>query len=290
MPSWFAGVMAVPPTVTVVVPVLDDAEQLRTCLAAIAQQTRPADEVVVIDNGSSDDSVRVARDAGARVVHESVPGIAAAASTGYDAATGDVIARIDSDTVVPEDWLAHALPRFGDPLVTAVTGPGALRGLGPVASAFWQTVYMRAYFALMAGALGRPPLFGSNALFRRTAWRAVRHRVHRDDPMVHDDVDLSLQFDPRWRTVLDRALVVSVSGDPVRDRRGMLRRVRKAAHTFTVSWRRAVPPARLLRRFRHETRPVPTGSTSSSSASTAPVGVDRSVPARASVGGPTIVR
>ncbi|WP_022903825.1 glycosyltransferase family 2 protein [Curtobacterium sp. B8] len=281
--------MAALPTVTVVVPVLDDAEQLRTCLAAIARQTRSAEEVVVVDNGSSDDSVRVALDARARVVREAFPGIAAAASTGYDAATGDVIARIDSDTVVPEDWLGRALPWFADPLVTAVAGPGAFRGLGPVASAFWRTAYMRAYFVLMAGALGRPPLFGSNALFRRTAWLAVRHRVHRHDPMVHDDVDLSLQFDPRWRTVLDRALVVSVSGDPVRDRSGMLRRVQRAVHTFAVSWRRAVPPARLLRRFRHETRPVPTGGTPTGAAVTAPVRADGPAPAEASVAGPTIV-
>ncbi|WP_083513386.1 glycosyltransferase family 2 protein [Curtobacterium luteum] len=260
--------MAVPPSVTVVVPVLDDAEDLRACLAALARQTRPADEVVVVDNGSSDDSVRVALDAGARVVHEPLRGIAAAASAGYDAATGDVIARVDADTIVPEDWLARALRWFDDPIVTAVTGPGEFRDLGPVASAFWRTMYMRAYFVTMTAALGRPPLYGSNALFRRSAWRAVRHRVHRTDPGVHDDVDLSLQFDPRWRTVLDRTLVVTVSGSPVRDLRGLFRRTLKAQHTLVVSGLRAVPPARLLRRFRQATRPVPTGSVPTGPAST----------------------
>ncbi|PCN47263.1 glycosyl transferase family 2 [Curtobacterium sp. 'Ferrero'] len=249
--------MAAPRTVTVVVPVLDDAEDLRVCLAALARQTRPADEVVVVDNGSRDDSVAVALAAGARVLHEPVRGIAAAASRAYDAATGDVIARVDADTVVPDDWLARALPWFDDDLVTAVTGPGAFRDLGPVAAAFWQVVYMRAYFVTMTAALGQPPLFGSNALFRRVAWLAVRHRVHRTDPGVHDDVDLSLQFDPRWRTVLDRSLVVSVSGGPVRDPRGFGRRTRRAVHTFAVAGLRAVPPARLLRRGVGSARLVP---------------------------------
>lgn len=251
--------MAAPPSVTVVVPVLDDAEHLRACLAAVSRQTRPAGEVVVVDNGSTDDSVRVALAAGARVVHEPLRGIASAASAGYDAGTGDVVARIDADTIVPDDWLERALPWFDDPLVTAVTGPGAFRDLGPIASAFWRTMYMRAYFVTMTAALGRPPLYGSNALFRRSAWRAVRHRVHRTDPNVHDDVDLSLQFDPRWRTVLDRTLVVTVSGGPVQDPRGLLRRTLKAEHTFTASGLRAVPPGRLLRRFRDGTLPVPTG-------------------------------
>ena len=73
-------------TVSVVIPVRDDAEMLARCLAALAAQTRPADEIVVVDNGSSDDSASVARSAGARVVAEATPGIPQAASTGYDAA------------------------------------------------------------------------------------------------------------------------------------------------------------------------------------------------------------
>lgn len=272
-----------PPSVTVVVPVLDDAEHLRACLAAVSRQTRPADEVVVVDNGSTDDSVRVALDAGARVLHEPLRGIASAASTGYDAATGDVVARIDADTIVPDDWLERALPWFDDPLVTAVTGPGEFRDLGPIASAFWRTMYMRAYFVTMTAALGRPPLYGSNALFRRSAWRAVRHRVHRTDPRVHDDVDLSLQFDPRWRTVLDRTLVVTVSGSPVQDHRGLLRRTLKAEHTFTVSGLRAVPPGRLLRRFRSATRPVPTGPVPADPGTSGPDAAPRDAPAHESV-------
>ncbi|MBN6828941.1 glycosyltransferase, partial [Micrococcus luteus] len=57
------------PTVSVVVPVLDDAEHLRVCLALLAAQSRPALEVVVVDNGCVDDSAVLARAAGARVVH-----------------------------------------------------------------------------------------------------------------------------------------------------------------------------------------------------------------------------
>jgi len=43
----------------VVIPVLDDAAALRRCLAAIAAQTRRTDEIVVVDNGSSDDTAGV---------------------------------------------------------------------------------------------------------------------------------------------------------------------------------------------------------------------------------------
>lgn len=233
---------------TVVVPVLDDADQLRACLAAIATQTRPADELIVVDNGSSDSSVAVALAAGATVLHEPVRAIGAAAARGYDAAEGQLIARIDSDTVVPEDWLERAVRWFDDPLVAAVTGPGRFRGLGPVAQWFWQLAYMRAYFLSMTTALARPPLFGSNMVITTAVWRAVRGRVHRDDPLVHDDIDLAFQLDPAWLTVLDRGLVVSVSGSPVRDVGGLIVRVRKAYRTVRLAGARGVPALRFLRR------------------------------------------
>ncbi|OIH95532.1 glycosyltransferase family 2 protein [Curtobacterium sp. MCBA15_001] len=249
--------MPSPLTVTVVIPVFDDAEQLAACLASLAAQVRRPDRIVVVDNGSTDDSAAVAAASGATVLHELQRGIWPAASRGYDAADTDLIARVDSDTVLPADWLVRAVAWFQDPLVTAVTGPGHFRGLGPVASAFWDVAYMRAYFTLMTGALGRPPLFGSNMLMRRVAWTAVRHRVQRQDAQVHDDVDLSIQFDPTWRTVLDPSLVVSVSGTPVQDPWGLVVRTRKAVRTLWRSGLRAFSPARIMRRALVGTRPVP---------------------------------
>jgi cellulose synthase/poly-beta-1,6-N-acetylglucosamine synthase-like glycosyltransferase len=245
------------PSVTVVVPVLDDAAQLRRCLAALAAQTHPADEVIVVDNGSDDDSVAVATAAGATVLHEPVRAIGAAAARGYDAAVGTVIARVDSDCVPDPDWLERALRHFADPLVVAVTGPGEPRGLGPIGRRVWHVAYMRAYFVLMTAALLRPPLFGSNMLVRRAAWLAVRAHVHRDDPGVHDDVDLSMQLDPAWPVVLDPTLVMSVSGEPVRSAVGMVVRVRKAFRTLRLGGFRGLPLVRAVRRASAGQRAVP---------------------------------
>ena len=58
------------PAVSVVVPARDDAEHLARCLRLLAAQTRPADEVVVVDNASIDGTADVARAAGARVVFD----------------------------------------------------------------------------------------------------------------------------------------------------------------------------------------------------------------------------
>lgn len=238
------------PTVSVVVPVLDDAEHLHRCLVALAAQSRPPDEVLVVDNGSSDDGVRIARSLGARVVTEPERGIPRAASRGYDEATGDLIARLDADSTPPTGWLARVVELFDDPSVAAVTGPGRPHGGGPLARAVWDTVYMRPYFVLMWAALARPPLFGSAMAMRRTTWLAVRDRVHRADPEVHDDVDLSMQLDPGARVLADPALEVGVSARPLRSLPSVVRRTRRAFRTFRVNGRRANPVRRWARRIR----------------------------------------
>lgn len=69
-------------SVSVVIPVRDDAEELEKCLALLARQSVRPFEVVVVDNGSTDASAEVARRWGAVVVVEPRPGIPAAAATG----------------------------------------------------------------------------------------------------------------------------------------------------------------------------------------------------------------
>ena len=116
--------------VSVVIPVRNDAPMLRRALRALAAQTRPADEIVIVDNGSTDDSAGIAAAAGAVVVSEPITGIPRASAAGYDAATGDIIMRIDADTVVPVDWIARALADFADPALDLLTGHATFYGAG----------------------------------------------------------------------------------------------------------------------------------------------------------------
>lgn len=227
--------------VSVVIPVKDDAGPLRACLAALAAQTVSPFEIVVVDNGSSDDSAAVAVAGGASVVTEPMRGIPAAASTGYDAALGDVIARVDADSTPPADWIERLLVSFRDPDVDAVTGPGTFPELRGVPLVLADVLYMRAYFVLVGGALAHWPLFGSNFAMRADAWRSVRCSVHRDDPEVHDDMDLSVFLGRDHSILLDRGLGMPISARPFSSLRSMWRRNRRAFHTLRVGGRTASP-------------------------------------------------
>jgi glycosyltransferase involved in cell wall biosynthesis len=238
------------PRLSVVIPVKDDAPALRHCLTALARQTVTPHEVVVVDNGCRDDSAAVAEAYGARVVREDAPGIPAAASAGYDAATGDVIVRCDADTRAPVDWLERIARAFtADPGLDALTGDGDFYDLG-APGPLLSRLYLSAYYATMHAALAHAPLWGSNMALRREAWERARDRVHRHDPEVHDDADLAFALGPDARVRRDRTLRVGVSGRSLRGAAQLRRRFRRGFRTVEAH-RRTSPP---WQRWEHRLR------------------------------------
>ena len=97
------------PTIAVIVPVYNSSPQLRKCLDALAQSSETDFECIVIDDGSTDDSVTVAQNSGAKVLSTGGrKGPACARNIGARAAGADVILFIDSDVCVKPDTLARA--------------------------------------------------------------------------------------------------------------------------------------------------------------------------------------
>ncbi|MGY1688895.1 glycosyltransferase [Geodermatophilus sp. SYSU D01105] len=87
-----------PPRVSVIIPCYDQARFLGDALASVAAQTQPATEVVVVDDGSSDNTAEVARRyPGVRLVRQRNSGLAAARNTGLRHATGDYLVFLDAD-------------------------------------------------------------------------------------------------------------------------------------------------------------------------------------------------
>ena len=102
--------------VSVIIPVLNDAPRLRTCLDALESQTFDLPfEVLVVNNGSSDDPASVLRAfPAARLLHEQQRSSYAARNTGVRQARGEVLAFTDSDCIPAEDWLERVSPRLYD--------------------------------------------------------------------------------------------------------------------------------------------------------------------------------
>lgn len=94
------------PVVTVVVCSYNGAATLPRTLSALAKQRLTEVELLVVDDGSSDDTAKIAADAGVRVIqHQDNRGLAAARNTGWRAASAELVAFTDDDCRPEPGWL-----------------------------------------------------------------------------------------------------------------------------------------------------------------------------------------
>lgn len=95
---------------TVVIPTLNEAHYLPCLLAALTSQTRPPDEVIVADAGSTDGTPDIARQQGAAVVPGGMPAVGR--NAGARAAQGDLLLFLDADVLPACDFIERLLAEF----------------------------------------------------------------------------------------------------------------------------------------------------------------------------------
>jgi GT2 family glycosyltransferase len=96
--------------VATVIPNWNGAARLANLLERLRRQTYPIDRVIVVDNGSTDDSLAVAKDAGVTLIElHSNTGFSHAVNCGIQAAAADWIAIMNNDVSPEPDWLAQLM-------------------------------------------------------------------------------------------------------------------------------------------------------------------------------------
>ncbi|WP_439032477.1 glycosyltransferase family 2 protein [Gordonia terrae] len=213
--------IATPITFSVVVPMYNEEDTIGDCLSRLVAQLDSITEILVVDNNSTDmsravvDRMRV-RYPQIRIVDEERQGLVHARNAGLDAAAGDIVARIDADTRVPEHWARTVVDFFGadrDHRWAALCGRGEAYDV-PLEGRFdrWKTRLHPLNRLRRDRVVSEiPVLYGSNMVLRRETWAVIRDRVsmRRD---IFEDVDMGLCVgDAGGRNAFLRGLTVGVS-------------------------------------------------------------------------------
>lgn len=114
----------VSPAVSVVIPACNAAATLPACLGALRNQvgSLPDYEVIVVDDGSTDDTAAIAEAAGARVERMAHGGAASARNRGVAVARGSLLLFTDADCEPMPDWMARLVAPFADASVAGARG------------------------------------------------------------------------------------------------------------------------------------------------------------------------
>jgi glycosyltransferase involved in cell wall biosynthesis len=190
---------------SVVIPAFNAEATLPACLSALQCQTQPPGEIIVADDGSSDDTAGVARRLGATVVSHLHQGPAAARNLGIQWARGEIVLFTDADCEPAGDWVEQMVKPLADPAVIGVKGVYRTRQRQVVAR------LVQCEFAERYDLLARAPNIDfvdtHAAAFRASALREVGGF----DPAFigNEDVDLSYRLARAGhKLVLNRQAVV----------------------------------------------------------------------------------
>jgi cellulose synthase/poly-beta-1,6-N-acetylglucosamine synthase-like glycosyltransferase len=102
------------PFVDILIAAKNEARYLGFCLAALEEQDYPKErlQIYVIDNGSSDNTVRIAEQHGIHVMHEPRPGAAAARNTGLAGSSSELVGFLDAHCVPERNWVRVMATQF----------------------------------------------------------------------------------------------------------------------------------------------------------------------------------
>lgn len=205
------------PTVSVVIPCYNEEAAIAHCLAALAVQEPQAFEVIIVDNNCTDRTVAIAnRFSFVKIVVEKQQGMTPARNAGMAAATGDVLARIDADTIVQTDWVKAIQTIFSDEAVAAATGPVRYHDMPAKRTGQFFDQEIRA--ALDSVARDYRFLFGSNMAVRRDVWHSIAPELCNDDAL-HEDIDIALHIHEKSGLIkYDRSMVAGMSARRLEDK------------------------------------------------------------------------
>ncbi|SDN09122.1 Glycosyltransferase, catalytic subunit of cellulose synthase and poly-beta-1,6-N-acetylglucosamine synthase [Streptomyces sp. cf386] len=194
--------------VSVIVPAYNEKECIANTLKSLAQSTHPI-EIIVVDDGSTDNTSEIARDAAyelgmtnVRVIRQENAGKPAALNNGVRSASHDIVVMMDGDTVFEPDTVRQLVQPFADPEVGAVAGNAKVGNRNTIIGAWQHIEYVmgfnldrRMYDLLRC----MPTIPGAIGAFRR---EAVLQVGGMSEDTLAEDTDITIAMHRAgWRVV-----------------------------------------------------------------------------------------
>ena len=187
------------PFISVVICTCNGARTLGDALDAARKLQYPRFEIIVVDDGSRDDTAKIASEHGVRLLRQENSGLSAARNAGWRAARGEIVAYLDDDAAADPHWLMYLASAFMAGNDSGAGGPNiSFQSDGFIAQCVDHSPGNPTHVLLTDRRAEHLP--GCNMAFRRTALEEVGGF----DPafrIAGDDVDLCWRLHERGRTL-----------------------------------------------------------------------------------------
>jgi len=155
------------------------------CIEGVLAQTHPLDEILIIDDGCKDETLKVASKYPVRIVrHPSNRGLSAARNTGFREARNELVAALDADCVADPTWMECLVRNFDNDATSAAGGKLVETVLDSTADR-WRKAHMSQDWG-PDRKVNPPFMFGNNSIIRKAVvekvgWYDERLRTNAED-------------------------------------------------------------------------------------------------------------
>ncbi len=179
--------------VSLYIPSYNSAGYLEKCLESILKQTYPIEEIIVVDDGSVDETFEVASKFPVKLIrHRNNRGIAAARNAAVLEAKSDFVAAIDADCLVESTWLQECMNNFTESNIAAVGGKLIEQNNKRIAYR-WRAAHLKQHWGDKRK-INPIFLFGSNTTIKKNAFKQAGFYNEEKFRKNYEDVDLSLRL------------------------------------------------------------------------------------------------
>lgn len=218
--------------ISLIIPAYNEEKFIKKCLKSVFAQTEMPDEIILINNNSTDKTVEIAKKFKVKIINEKQQGISYARNRGFNEAKYEIIARCDADCVIPRSWVEQIKKNFNNKKIDALGGP-----------LYYYDIIIpnkrifSAFIKFMRAILGHYPLIGPNMIITKKIWGKVKNYVCNDNNLVHEDIDLASHINKIGGKIsYDEKLINTISS----------RRLKNNPYSFFIEY-----PERWIRTLRH---------------------------------------
>jgi glycosyltransferase involved in cell wall biosynthesis len=197
--------------VSVIIPVYNEEKYIKKCLNALMKQTEKPEEIIVVDNNCLDNTIPIAKQfKRVTVIKEKKQGITPARNAGFNKAKGDILIKLDADTILPDNFVKKIKEDFAKHKNIA--------GITAYVN-FYDTILIRntefyfdVYMWIAKVTIGHYIFGGPAYAVSKKHWLKVKKDICFDDKKVHEDIDLSIHIGKLGKILFERSLIAYASG------------------------------------------------------------------------------
>lgn len=159
------------PSVSIVIPAFNEAALIEYCLKSIRDQDYLGKiELIVVDNASTDQTVKIAQKYNAKIIYEATRGVVYARIRGFNQASSEIIISTDADTIVPKNWVSQIVRELSDSEYDGLVGAYSIYNTNTIAKKIVKLLIP--LFRQIDRLLGAH-FAGANFAVKKSAYKAV---------------------------------------------------------------------------------------------------------------------